>query len=96
MNPNNAEIIIYQTEDGRAKIDVRMENQTVWLTQMQMAELFQTTKQNVSLHISNAFKEGELEPSATVKEYLTVQNEGKRAVSRNVKYYNLDIILAVG
>ncbi|MCL2709379.1 MAG: virulence RhuM family protein [Planctomycetaceae bacterium] len=96
MQPNNTEIIIYRTEDGRAKIDVRMEEQTVWLTQAQMVELFQTTKQNVSLHIKNAFKEGELEPSATVKEYLTVQSEGKRAVSRNVKYYNLNVILAVG
>ena len=96
MNPDNSEIIIYQTEDGGTKIDVRMENETVWLTQLQMAELFQTTKQNISLHVNNAFKERELEVSATVKEYLTVQNEGEREVARSVKYYNLDVIIFVG
>ena len=89
-------IIIYQTEDGQTQIDVRLENDTVWLTQAQMVELFQTTKQNVSLHVSNVFKEGELEKESTVKEYLTVQQEGKRAVSRQVKYYNLDVIISVG
>ena len=96
MTQNNTEIIIYQTEDHRTKINVRMEDETVWLTQAQMAELFQTTKQNVSLHVNNAFKEGELEPLATVKESLTVQNEGDREVSRSVKYYNLDVIISVG
>ena len=75
-------IVIYQTEDGQTQIDVRLENDTVWLTQAQMVELFQTTKQNVSLHVSNVFKEGELEQASTVKEYLTVQQEGKRSVSR--------------
>ena len=93
---DNSEIIIYQTDDGQTKIDVLMEEETVWLSQAQMAELFQTTKQNISLHINNAFAEGELEPSATVKEYLTVQNEGGRGVSRNIKYYNLDAIISVG
>ena len=88
--------IIYQTEDGQTQIDVRLENDTVWLTQAQMVELFQTTKQNVSLHGSNVFKEGELDQESTVKEYLTVQQEGKRAVSRQVKYYNLDVIISVG
>ena len=96
MKSENSEIIIYQTEDGRTKIDVRMDDETVWLTQIQMAELFQTTKQNISLHINNAFKEGEIEPSATVKEYLTVQNEGEREVTRSVKHYNLDVIISVG
>ncbi|MDR1230423.1 MAG: virulence RhuM family protein [Spirochaetaceae bacterium] len=96
MKSDNSEIIIYQTGDGRTKIEVHMEDETVWLTQAQMAELLQTTKQNVSLHINNAFKEGELEPLATVKEYLTVQNEGSREVSRNIKYYNLDMIISVG
>ncbi len=89
-------IIIYQTEDGQTQIDVRMENETVWLTQAQMVELFQTTKQNVSLHVGNVFKEGELEENSTVKEYLTVQKEGKREVNRKVKYYNLDVIISVG
>ncbi|MDR2693428.1 MAG: virulence RhuM family protein [Chitinispirillales bacterium] len=91
-----SEIIIYQTEDNQTKIDVRMEDETVWLSQAQMVELFQTTKQNVSLHINNAFEEGELDSAATVKEYLTVQNEGARDVSRNIKYYNLDVIISVG
>ena len=89
-------IVIYQTEDGQTQIDVRLENETVWLTQAQMVELFQTTKQNVSLHVSNVFKEGELEQVSTVKEYLTVRQEGKRSVSRQVKYYNLDVIISVG
>lgn len=92
----NNQIVIYQTEDGQTQIDVRMENYTVWLTQAQMVELFQTTKQNVSLHIGNVFKEGELEKDATVKEYLTVQTEGCRNVNRRVKHYNLDVIISVG
>jgi len=78
MEFNNSEIIIYKTEDGQTKIDVRMEDETVWLSQMDMVELFQTTKQNISLHINNAFEEGEIEPLTTVKEYLTVQKEGIR------------------
>ena len=90
------EIIIYQTQDGQTKIDVRIENETVWLTQNQMAELFQTTKQNISLHIKNIFEEGELTEDSTVKDYLTVQNEGNRKVSRNVTHYNLDVIISVG
>jgi prophage maintenance system killer protein len=89
-------IIIYQTEDGQTQIDVRLENETVWLTQAQMVELFQTTKQNVSLHLNNLYKEGELKKEGTVKEYLTVQQEGKRNVSRKVKYYDLDVIISVG
>ena len=89
-------IVIYQSEDGQTQIDVRLENETVWLTQAQMVELFQTSKQNVSLHVGNVFKEGELSQESTVKEYLTVQNEGKRVVARKVKYYNLDVIISVG
>lgn len=90
------QIVIYQTEDGQTQIDVRLENDTVWLTQAQMVELFQTTKQNVSLHLNNLYKEGELEKEGTVKEYLTVQQEGRRKVSRRVKYYDLDVIISVG
>lgn len=90
------EIIIYQTQDGQTKIDVRIENETVWLTQNQMAELFQTSKQNISLHIKNIFEEQELEENSTVKDYLTVQNEGARTVSRNITHYNLDVIISVG
>jgi hypothetical protein len=93
---NKSEFLIYQTDDGQTKIDVRVENETVWLTQMQMTELFQTTKQNISLHINNVFKEGELDPNASVKKYLTVQNEGNRRVSREIDHYNLDVIISVG
>ena len=96
MENNNDKIIIYQTADGQTAIDVRLENETVWLSQAQMVDLFQTTKQNVSLHVNNVFKEGELEEGSTVKEYLTVQKEGKRNVGRVVKYYNLDVIISVG
>ena len=90
------EIIIYQTQDGQTQIDVSLENETGWLTHNQMAELFQTTKQNVSLHIKNIFEEGELSENSTVKDYLTVQQEGNRKVSRNISYYNLDVIISVG
>ena len=95
MHSNN-QIVIYLSEDGQTQVDVRLENETVWLTQAQMVELFQTTKQNVSLHVGNVFREGELEQESTVKEYLTVQKEGERKVSRKVKYYNLDVIISVG
>ena len=77
-----SEIILYQTEDGRARIECRFENETIWLSLNQMAELFQTTKQNVSLHIQNIFEEGELQRGATVKESLTVQPEGNGRTGR--------------
>jgi len=93
---NKSRIIIYQTESGSTKIDVRLENETVWLTQKNMAELFQTTKQNISLHIINIFEEGELKQESTVKNFLTVQNEGLRQVERVVEFYNLDMIISVG
>lgn len=92
----NSEILLYQTEDGQTKIDVRLEEETVWLSQVQMAELFQTTKQNISLHIKNIYEEGELEEISTVKDYLTVQTEGKRDVQRKINFYNLDVIISVG
>ena len=92
MKMNN-EIIIYQTDDGTTKIDVRMEDETVWLTQAQMSELFQTTKQNISLHIGNAFKEGEIEENSVVKEYLTTAADGK---NYKTKFYNLDVVISVG
>jgi len=93
-----AEIVIYKDEANLSdfQIEVRLEDDTVWLTQAQMAELFDATKQNVSLHIKNTFNEGELTQNATVKEYLTVQNEGNRSVKRKVLYYNLDVIISVG
>jgi len=93
---SGSEIVLYQTEDGQSRISVRLEGETVWLTQVQIAELFQTTKQNISLHIKNIFEEAELDPAATVKQYLTVQTEGGREVRRGLDHYNLDMILAVG
>ncbi|BCA94346.1 toxin Fic [Legionella antarctica] len=91
-----SQIIIYQTENGQTKIDVRLENETVWLSQKHMAELFQSSKQNISHHISSIFDEGELYPEATVKNYLTVQTEGKRNVTRDIEFYNLDMVISVG
>ena len=90
------ELLLYTTEDGRNRIRLRTEQNTVWLTQLEMAELFDTTKQSISLHLKNIFADGELEPSATVKESLTVQIEGSREVQRPLSLYNLDAILAVG
>jgi len=92
----DSEILLYQTEDGQSRVEVRLENETVWLTQAQMVELFQTTKQNISLHIKNIYEEGELLEVSTVKDYLTVQTEGKRQIERNISYYNLDVIISVG
>jgi hypothetical protein len=90
------DFILYTTDDGRSQIKLRAKEQTVWLTQLEMAELFDATKQNISLHLKNLFEEGELEPAVTVKESLTVQIEGSREVQRPVNLYNLDAILAVG
>ena len=90
------DLILYTTEDGRSQIKLRAQEQTVWLTQLEMAELFDATKQNISLHLKNVFEDGELDPAATVKESLTVQIEGSRKVQRPVILYNLDAILAVG
>lgn len=90
------EIIIYQDEEASTHIEVKIEDETVWLTQAQMVELFQSTKQNLSLHINNVYKEGELNYESTVKEYLTVQMEGKRKVKRMISYYCLDVIISVG
>ena len=89
------EIILYQPDES-VQLEVRLEEETVWLTQQQMTMLFETTKQNVSLHINNIFKEEELLPSSTVKEYLTVQQEGNRTIKRIQKFYNLDVIISVG
>lgn len=91
-----SKLILYTTEDGRSQIRLRAEQQTVWLTQLEMAELFDATKQNISLHLKNILQDGELDPAATVKDSLTVQTEGARQVQRTVTLYNLDAILAVG
>lgn len=91
-----SQLIIYQTEDGQTKIDVRLQEETVWLTQKAMAELFQTTPQNITIHLNNIFEEGELSEVSTCKEFLQVQTEGKREVTRSLKFYNLDAIISVG
>ena len=92
QNSNKGEIVMYQP-DETIRLEVRVENDSVWLTQAQMAELFDATKQNISLHIINVYSDGELDELSTVKDYLTVRQEGQRMVKRHVLYYNLDVIL---
>lgn len=94
--PEHGQLLVYASEDGRLKIDVRLEGETVWLTQQTMADLFRTTQQNISLHLQNIYEEGELQPAATHKEFLSVRQEGSRQVSRKVDHYNLDAIISVG
>jgi hypothetical protein len=91
-----SDLILYTSEDGKTRLDLRVDGATVWLNQLEIAELFQTTKQNVSLHAQNIFEDGELVREATVKESLTVQTEGTREVQRTLTLYNLDLILAIG
>lgn len=95
-NDSITELILYRTEDARTRIEVRLEGGTVWLTQAQMATLFQTTPQNITLHLKAIFREGELLETATCKEYLQVRSEGERQVRRELRHYNLEAILAVG
>jgi len=92
----NAGIVLYQSPDGGAPLSVRLQGQTVWLTQAQMAELFQTTPQNITIHVANIYADGELSEDATCKEYLQVRTEGARTVERATKHYSLDMIIAVG
>jgi hypothetical protein len=89
-------IIFYQSEDGRVRVQAQLDNETLWMTQPQLAELFQTTQQNISLHIHNVYAEGELTPEATHKEILWVRQEGKRQVERSLDSYNLDMVISVG
>ena len=90
------QILLYQTPDGVTKIEVTLQNETVWLSLDQMAELFQRNKSTISRHIKNVFEEGELQPDSTVAFFATVQTEGKRKVERDIAYYNLDMIISVG
>ena len=96
LEPAKGQFLVYQAEDGKLKLDVRFEDESVWLTQQLMADLFQSSKQNVSHHINSIYEEGELQPEATVKKYLTVRSEGNRQVKRMLDYYNLDMIISVG
>ncbi len=93
QNVPSGEVLLYQTEDGVTRIDVRLQDETVWLMQAQMAELFQTTKQNISLHVKNIFEEGELVKNSAVKDSLTAASDGKKY---NTSYYNLDVVISVG
>ncbi|MEP7012315.1 MAG: virulence RhuM family protein [Acidobacteriota bacterium] len=94
--PTKSEFLIYEAENGAIKLEVRFDGETVWLTQLLMAELFQTTQQNISLHLQNIYEEGELRLSATHKVFLSVRREGKRDVQRTLDFYNLDAIISVG
>ena len=89
-------IVIYQTEDGKTQLDVKLENETVWLTQAQLVQSFDSSKANVSEHIKHIYEDGELAADSTVRKFRTVQTEGKRQVGRNVTYYNLDLIISLG
>ncbi len=90
------EVLLYEAPDGQVRVDVRLEQDTVWLTQRQMSEIFETTPENVLMHLKNVFGDGELEEAATAKDFLVVQTEGNRQVRRNLKHYNLDAIISVG
>ena len=96
MQENKSNILIYQTEDGVTKIETRLLDETVWLTQAQLCELFQKSKSTVSEHLKNIFEEGELNHFSTVRKFRTVQSEGSRTVEREVDFYNLDVIISVG
>ncbi|MFA6815596.1 MAG: virulence RhuM family protein [Lentisphaeria bacterium] len=93
---DKGELLVYQSDNGQIKLNVRLEDETVWLTQAHIAELFQVKPQNITMHLKNIYAEGELLETATCKEFLQVQNEGLRKVQRNRKYYNLDAIISVG
>ena len=94
MGPGpSGQILIYQTEEGQTRLEVRLEGETLWLTQKAIAELYQTTKQNISLHIQNIYDEGELDKKSVVKDSLTTASDGKKYLT---KFYNLDMILSVG
>ena len=96
LNENQGDIVIYQTEDGNTKIDVRFVDETVWLTQQQMAELFQSSRTNIVEHIQHIYEEGELDEVSTCRKFRQVRTEGNRQVTREIPYYNLDMIISLG
>jgi hypothetical protein len=96
INESHPELIIYQRDDGRGEVAVKLEGDSVWLTQAQLAELYDTTKQNIGQHIKNILADGELFKKATVKKIFTIQSEGKRQVEREIEHYNLDMIISLG
>ena len=92
----DCDVVVYEAPDGEVRVDVRLDRETVWLTQRQMAEVFRTSTDNVGLHLKNVFSDNELEESATTEDFSVVQTEGKRRVRRTLKHYNLDAIISVG
>jgi len=96
MEENKGDIIIYQTDDGIVRLDVRLEDKTVWLTQQQMAELYESSRANVVEHIKHIYAEGELQEEATCRKFRQVRQEGNRNVTREIPYYNLDLIISLG
>ena len=92
----NDQIIIYETESGETVIDVRLENETIWLTQKLISELFEKDSDTIGLHVKNIINDGELDEKSTTELFSVVQQEGKRSIKRNLKFYNLDMILSVG
>ena len=95
MPQNENNIMIYQDEDGITKVSIRFIDEDLWLTQNQIAEIYKTTQQNISLHINNIYKDNELEKDSTNKKFLLIQAEGNRQVKRNIDHYNLDMIIAL-
>ena len=95
-NSNASQFIIYQTENGETRLDVRFQDETVWLTQRLMSELFHTTSENILMHLKNIYRENELDKKSTTKDFLVVRQEGSRQVNRKLKHYNLDAIISVG
>ncbi|HMG11558.1 MAG TPA: RhuM family protein [Gemmatimonadaceae bacterium] len=96
VQSGEAEFLLYQAEDGRTRIEVRFNGETAWLSLGQMTELFQRDKSVISRHIANVFEEGELDRGATVAKFATVQREGGREVTREIEFYNLDVVISVG
>lgn len=94
-NPNS-EMVVYVGNDGKPQVQARLQDENIWLTQVQLAQVFQTTRQNIGQHIKNIYEEKELEPSATIKKFFIVQTEGDREVSRNIEHYSLDMVIALG
>ena len=94
--PSDESVVVYQSNDGVVQLEVQLSDETVWLTQKQMAGLFDTTSQNITMHIRNLYKEEELDKEATCKDFLQVQYEGGRSIQRKTKFYNLDVIISVG
>jgi hypothetical protein len=96
LENSKGQFLVYNAEDGTVKIDVKLSDETVWLTQKLMAELFHTSIPNINMHLKNIFSEGELKENSTIKNFLIVQKEGKREVKRKQVFYNLDAIISVG